>query len=483
MFLTLLRLIKLIVLVVLTGGLTSFAGIGPLLSERVFGSTSFPEKDYTVMAGREEVVRGIPAGFDILQKAQKNIQHDLGLPETPSSSPSGGIPGSATPVPATHPYIAGFLLCMALAGLFALFVLLYRETRKNRKDSLLETSFLKSQEPASSGEDADFPNVDFLVSRKDSTEFPSNDLPGDLEKAGKDLAEKLDGIFSFVRKGLGQLQEDVRLALYHDDDANSFPVFLSGSAGKRYPDFYVPPQLSSYSRETRFVWSKDETMTGSFLDGTRVETVSLPFYDGMGSRFILFISLASEKEIPEKWKTAGRNLAKNLRPLLEDYARIHYSPVTSTRTKNGDPDARAIENRMIEEMEKGKRLETRLSLLFIRIVTTRPSGDMTDVNSFYRLFRDRLGTALRSSDMMHSDDRGSYTVLLPETLRSEAHAVLNRIMDLFEEQYQRYGRIGLRFLSDLREIRPDADEHPETLLGRIRRLEVPAETLEPQEFT
>ena len=224
-------------------------------------------------------------------------------------------------------------------------------------------------------------------------------------------------------------------------------------------------------------------MTASFLDGTRVETVSIPFYDGMGSRFILFISLAGEWDIPEKWKVAGQKLANDLRPLLESYARLHYLPVTSTRKENGDPDARAIENRMIEEMLKGKRLSSRASLLFIKIVSSSPFGQTSDVNVFFRLFRDRLEKALRASDRMISDDKGTFTILLPETMQGEAHAVLNRIMDVFEEEHKRYGRFGLRFLSDLREIRPEEDAHPESLLGRGSRLEVPPEgKVEPREY-
>jgi hypothetical protein len=474
-------------LIVLSAGLMFLLVLPSILAGISNGSLSFSRKGFEVDGGKS-IPRGIPAGFDILQKAQKNIQHDLGLPETPSSSPSTGTSEPSTVVPVTHPYIAGTLLFIAITGLFALFFILYREIRKTRKKDLPETGISGQEWPMEtpSGEILsfkDFPDVSSLVLSENHAAFPSYDLSRNIEKSGRELAEKLDGILAFVRKGLGRFQEDLRLALYHDDDPSGLPVLLSITSGKKYPDFYVTPQILERSKEKAFPRTQPRSMTASFLDGTRVETVSIPFYDGMGSRFILFISLAGEWEIPEKWKVAGQKLANDLRPLLESYARLHYLPVTSTRKENGDPDARAIENRMIEEMLKGKRLSSRASLLFIKIVSSSPFGQTSDVNVFFRLFRDRLEKALRASDRMISDDKGTFTILLPETMQGEAHAVLNRIMDVFEEEHKRYGRFGLRFLSDLREIRPEEDAHPESLLGRGSRLEVPPEgKVEPREY-
>ena len=441
------------------------------------------EKDIFIDA---EIIsaRGVPAGFDVLRKAQKNIQHDLGLPETPSSESSG--PGHSPPA-ASSPYIAGTLLIIALMGLSAFFIIVYRETRRLGKTREDETAGLSPEGVLEDNLEEgtgfpDFPNVSSLLPQANLAEFPSYELPRSIKKSGRDLAEKLDSILNSIRTGLGNFQEGVRLSLYHYDEPSGFPILLSLSSGKKYPDFSLPPQILTFLKRKNVPETEEESITGSFVDGTRVETISFPFYDGMGSLFFLFVSLTGEREIPEKWVSSGRKLAQDLRPLLDGYARIHYLPVTSTCRKDGGPDSRSVENRMIEEMVKGRQLETRFSLLFIRIVSSGLGGNIQDLNVFFRIFRDRLLQCLRSSDLMLSHDNGSFTLLLPETMRSEAHIVLDRAMDIFEEQYQRYGHLGLQFHSDLREIRPDGDEHPETILGRLMRLDVPTEGMEPHEY-
>ena len=429
-------------------------------------------------------VRGIPAGFDVLRKAQKDIQHDLGLPETPSS-PSGGLHDSfRTP---SSPYMAGILLVFAIFGLLVLFVLVYRETRKSRNSVPPETgSFSREGSPEEGFEKSlsfpEFPDISSLLLKESLTEFPDYELPRNIEKSGRELAERLDAILSFIRRGLGRFQEDVRLSLYHYDESSGFPILLSLSSGKTYPDFYLPPPLSGLFKEKTIPAAKEQSISGSLLDGTRVETFSFPFYDGFGSLFFLFLSLTGEMEIPESWLSSARKITQNLRPFLEGYARIHYLPVTSTRTTDGGPDSRSLENRMVEELVKGKHLGTRFSLLFIRIVSLSLRRNTPEVNVFLRVFGDRLFQCLRSSDLMLSHGEGSFTMLLPETIRAEAHIVLNRAMDIFEEQYKRYGQLGLRFHSDLREIRADEVEHPETILGRLSRLNVPTEGMEPQEY-
>ncbi len=472
-------------LIVSAGGVIYLTAILSFLTPvLVESSISWASPIENPSGARKTGVRGIPAGFDVLRKAQKDIQHDLGLPETPSSPSSETRDTSSN---GSSPYTAGTLLVIAVMGLFALFFMVYRETRRLGKTGRAETTGFSPERLSDDiSEESpafpEFPDISSLLMKENLAEFPDYELPRNIEQSGRELAEKLDTILSFIRRGLGRFREDVRLSLYHFDESSGFPVLLSLSSGKKYPDFYWPPPLSGLFAEKNIPVAKEHSITGSFLDGTRVETISFPFYDGFGSLFFLLLSLTGEREIPENWLSSGRKLTQNLRPFLEGYARIHYLPVTSTRTKDGGPDSRSLENRMIEELVKGRHLGTRFSLLFIRIASPSLRGNTPEMNLFFRVFGDRLLQCLRSSDLMLSHGEGSFTMLLPETIKAEAHIVLNRAMDIFEEQSKRYGQLGLRFHSDLREIRADEVEHPETILGRLSRLNVPSEGMEPHQY-
>lgn len=239
-------------LIVSAGGVIFLTAILSFLTPvLVESSISWASPKENPSGARKTGLRGIPAGFDVLRKAQKDIQHDLGLPETPSSPSSETRDTSSN---GSSPYTAGTLLVIAVMGLFALFFIVYRETRRLGRTGRAETTgFSPERFSDDISEESpafpEFPDISSLLMKENLAEFPDYELPRNIEQSGRELAEKLDTILSFIRRGLGRFREDVRLSLYHFDESSGFPILLSLSSGKKYPDFYWPPPLSGLFAE------------------------------------------------------------------------------------------------------------------------------------------------------------------------------------------------------------------------------------------
>jgi hypothetical protein len=422
-------------------------------------------------------------GFDVLQKAQKDIQRDLGLPENTHKSE---IPEdlenrhSGNRKPAVHPLVAGTFLFIGFIGVLAFVVIVYRESKKivsyerpkegqSFYDQSLEKGNIQDQLRRV------FPDI---IPFRQIANLPEPGLTRNVQnarEASSMLAESLDSVLQSVRMSLGNWKDNVALSIFHFDEASGFLFLVSRSSGDNYPPVFVPPQISKVKSDFREYPSQPEKISGSFADGTKVESISFPFFDSMGSPFFLIVSFCGNASFPDNWKDGFNRLTDDLAPYLVDYPRMRYLPVTSSRDESGYLDCRAIENRMLEEMNKGNHLNIRFSVLFIKILPAKE--DQEPIESFFhRLFVARLEQVIRSSDTMVSPQTGSYVILLPETGQTEAHYVLARVMDIFEDQNRYFGNSGMRFFSYLREIRPGEPEHPASILNQGSRFDIPSQT-------
>lgn len=422
-------------------------------------------------------------GFDVLQKAQKDIQRDLGLPENTHKSDIPDEQGnrhSGNKKSVVHPLIAGTFLFMGFLGVLAFVIIVYRESKKivpyersREGQSYYEQSLEKGniQDHLSRV----FPDILPLRLIANLPEPGSTRNVLNTREASSMLAESLDRVLHSVRMSLGNWKEDVALFIYHFEEASGFLFLVSRSSGDSYPPVYVPPQISKVKPDVREYPSQPEKKSGSLPHGTKVESVSFPFFDSMGSRFLLLVSFCGNSSFPDNWKEGFNRLTDELIPYLADYPRMRYLPVTSSQDESGHLDCRAIENRMLEEMDKGNRLNIRFSVLFIKILPGKEDHEPIE-SLFHRLFVARLEQVIRSSDTMVSPQTGSYIILLPETGQTEAHYVLARVMDIFDDQSRHSGNSGMRFFSYLQEIRPGEQEHPASILNHGSRFDTPSQT-------
>lgn len=427
--------------------------------------------------------RPVYTGFDVLQKAQKDIQRDLGLPENTHKSDipeeqENGHSGNKKPV--VHPLIAGTFLFIGFLGVLAFVIIVYKESRKIVSYERPRGGKSFYEQPLEKENIQDhlrraFPDIIPLRLIANLPEPGATRTVLNTREASSMLAESLDSVLQSVRMSLGIWKDDVALSIYHFEEASGFLFLVSRSSGDSYPPVFVPPQISRVKTDVRDYPSQPEKISGSFPEGTKVESVSFPFFDSMGSRFLLIVSLCGNSSFPDNWKEGFNRLTDDLVPYLVDYPRMRYLPVTSSQDESGYLDCRAIENRMLEEMNKGKRLNIRFSVLFIKILPAREDHEPIE-SLFHRLFVARLEQVIRSSDTLVSLEKGSYVILLPETGQTEAHYVLARVMDIFEDQNRHFGNSGMRFFSYLREIRPGEQEHPASILNQGSRFDIPSQT-------
>jgi|GEM_PF-3374699 len=421
-------------------------------------------------------------GFDVLQKAQKDIQRDLGLPENTQKSETTEEQKnlhSSNRKPVVHPLIAGTFLFIGFLGVLAFIIIVYRESKKivSYERSRDGQSFYEHSLENGNIQDhlkRVFPDIIPLRMLANLPEPGSTRNVLNTREASSFLAEILDKVLQSVRLSLGNWKEDVALSIYHFEETSGFLYLLSLSSGDSYPPFFVPHQISRVKTDALEYPSQPEKMSGTLPDGTKVESVSFPFFDSMGSRFLLLVSFCGNSSFPDNWKEGFNRLTDDLIPYLGDYPRMRYLPVTSSKDESGYLDCRAIENRMLEEMDKGNRLNIRFSVLFIKIQPGKEDHEPME-SLFHRLFVARLEQVIRSSDTMVSPQTGSYIVLLPETGHTEAHYVLARVMDIFEDQNRHFGNSGMRFFSYLREIRPGEEEHPASILNQGSQFNMPTE--------
>ncbi len=479
-------IVRLKKLIVITGCLFVFS-VQIAFIPKIWAKTLPPDPLISMQSNNSstglDFARPAYTGFDVLQKAQKDIQRDLGLPENTHKSDTTEDQKSlhsGNRKPVAHPLIAGTFLFIGFLGVLAFILIVYRESRKIVSYERPREGQRFYEQSLEKGNIQDHMNRVFpdIIPLRLIPNLPEPGLTRNVlntREASSILAESLDRILQSVRMSLGNWKEDVALSIYHFEEPSGFLYLLSRSLGDRYPPIFAPHQISKAKADVLEYPSQPEKISGSFPDGTKVESFSFPFFDSMGSRFLLLVSFCGNASFPDNWKEGFNRLTDDLIPFLADYPRMRYLPVTSSKDESGSLDCRAIENRMLEEMDKGSRLNIRFSVLFIKILPDKEDHEPME-SLFHRLFAARMAQVIRSSDTMVSPRTGSYIVLLPETGHTEAHYVLARVMDIFEDQNRHFGNSGMRFFSYLREIRPGEEEHPASILNQGSRFDIPYQT-------
>ncbi|MHB1606154.1 MAG: hypothetical protein ACYCTV_07155 [Leptospirales bacterium] len=462
-------------------GLTLFVAI-PILSsffsttpDPVFLSNNTPEVNE-----QGKLTPGIKlVGFDILQKAQKNIQHELGLPETSPLRDKG----SQEQHPSGHSSFMGWLLLIiALVGFFAFIFIVYREWEKTktvRKTDELNGDFSETPSAeAISGPVTILPPPIRIIPLQNIHRDDLYEPELSREEEILLVAKRLDSFLRSIRTSLGEMKDCFKISLYHFEEVSGLFHQVADSTGKGIQVFYTPRFLIKEQADT---WKTGFSSTWDFEknpDNGEVFSMAFPFIDSMGMLFALSVSKNGTLNIPIHWYGQFSDLIPMLQKKLLEYARLQYVPMVDTRNNEGDLDFRALESRSMEEVRKGKELGNQFTLVFLKLANAseKDIGRSIIFQEFFKRFKEKVAGLLRSSDSMTVLDKDLLMVLLPETSKIEAHYVFNRTLDLFNAIEQPENDLEIRLFSNLLEWGPESKEDLHQLIGRAVRFNIPTET-------
>lgn len=436
--------------------------------------SAFPEHNRTSVRGNAiHPVESRKVGFDILQKAQKNIQHDLGLPENTGSK---GNPDLG------HSYFGWSLLIIASIGFFLLVLILFREEKKIHDFQETGDPLSEATEPP----DPSAPERQDPVMLKpikelhiqDASWREVSDPPSRNGEEALLLANHLDSFLRSIRTNIGSLKEFFKISLYHFAENPDLFHLIADSTGAEFPLFFTPRfltdgQAARWKESFSPAWNSEPVLK----DG-EIFSIAFPFFDNIGTMFVLSVSKNGDHDIPVDWYEQFAILIPELQKKLAEYMKLQYIPLTDTRNEEGDLDFRALENRSLEEIRKGRALGNSFTLLFIKLVDTGSSNKGVSLRpqEFFQRFKEKVRGTLRSADSITVLETGALMILLPETDRIESQYVLNRILDLLRDPSLEEQSRKMRLFSNLLEWRPDSREELHDLIQRGMMFDIPKET-------
>ncbi len=436
-------------------------------------------KDFTKPQSPNQVFAYKRTGFDVLQKAQKNIQHDLGLPETPATNnnQTNGSP------PGNHPILAWSLLTIAAIGFFSFVLIVFKAQSKVSSDRQRVNLSLEreTQEKTvqNGSRESDLPNLSKALNLLEPLWLQPSNTTQSTEEEALLMANRLDFFLRSVRLNLGSLKEFFKISLYHYDETSGLFHLISDSTGTTFPLFFTPGFLG---RDQAACWKKEPSSlreTSTIPETGEVLSVAFPFFDRLGTLFVFAVSSNGNNDIPPEWYDHFSIFIPELRKKLAEYSDLQYIPLTNTKNEEGELDFRALENRSLEEIQKGRELGNSFTLLFIKIVEiNNASGNPLGPPDLFLRFKEKVRGTLRSADSMTILGDRLLMFLLPETDRVESQYVFNRILDLFHDLSRNGNLQEMRLFSNILEWRIGSKEELHDLIRRGVKFEIPFEALE-----
>lgn len=381
------------------------------------------------------------ADFDVLKKAEKDLQQDLGLPDR---SDSGLIDNPTHQNPNTqglddHPVLISFLLFSLGLGIVLLGWVIRNEHKKENSAPQEGSLAIKKKEEEDFEEQNDLPKVPPSRNRlkKKIKRMPLS--PEGSHSPGTFLSyiENLDLFLQTLRES-SESPEFSCVALYHVRNNYAFHTLLSRSAGSHFPRFFRPALLNESSQEmiAKIRGGEGDAfgMT-TVLDGN-VDSLCVLFFDQRGVSYLIHFS-EMHRECHGKW---FRSVSTNhlewlliLESYLKGYSRFHYQIPEDTFDGYGVLDGRGFENRLFQELERAERLKTETLLFVLSVKCPKTHEEQIDnEEEFMNRFQRMVSIEIRNGDSLSRSGDGNLFLLLPETLEADASIISKRLQKIFE---------------------------------------------------
>ncbi len=387
--------------------------------------------------------KGIYADFNVLKKAQKDIQKDLGLPDS-SGGAEKGFAATEADAMQNHPVI----ITLLLFGLGIGIVLLGWVIRHEQKKEELVPEEKQTSHLFFSGERNDLPDPvleRIPVAREVKKPKLESLLSQRAHSSGDFLSylEKLDLFLEVLRKS-SIVPESSSVSLYALRSNAAFHSLLSRSSGNGFPRFYRPtlltePRQALLDRFSEFGGGNLSGEGGSIIlqDG-KINLLVFLFFDAKGIAYLILFSTFSVNDHGRWFRAIAADPSEmllTLRKYLNDYSRFDFQLPEDTVDGYGILDGRGFENRLFQEMERSERLHTQMLLLILYTKDERKQG-ISSGRGQDEEFLDRLqrGVALgvRSGDSLTRPGDGVLFLLLPETLEADSPVIKDRLFRIFE---------------------------------------------------
>jgi len=392
---------------------------------------------------RESFAQAVPVDFNVLKRAQKDLQQDLGLPD---HSDSGLIENPPHQNPNTsgldeHPVLISFLLFALGLGIVILGWVI-RNEQKKEESVREETPVFRKTEEENAPE-----------RRTSDAKFLSNRLPKKIRTSllASDVSRSPGTFFSYVEK-LDLFLQNLRetsdnpdgscVALYHLKSHSSFHTLLSRSAGGQFPRFFRPSLLNESSHKLASTLIPEEGAlqqgaigTATTIDGN-IGSLCFLFFDQRGVPYLIHFS-ETQKDHQMKWfRSVSQNhdeLLSSLEIYMKDYSYFHYQIPEDTFDGYGVLDERGFENRLFQETERAERLKTETLLFIVSVADSiAHESPFEKEDEFMDRFLRGVGLEIRNGDSLTRAGDGNLFLLLPETLEADAPIITRRLQKIFE---------------------------------------------------
>lgn len=437
-------------------------------------------------------VRALRASFDDLKNAQKEINRDLGLPpspqdgaEKPSTNPENSRRHSQA-----NPWVGWSFVAIAVLGIASLFLILRKERREIQQFEQNPLAILSTdREPvfAESGKRAlVLPELQRPRTDLESVSFPPfPEATKTTEEETTALTGKLDQFLNGMREQTGLLKDRFELTVQRFDPKLKSFFRVGQSTGKDFPAEHVlgflTEDMASAWKGIHFTeWEKIPLVKGDGIT-PMVFSIVFPFFDNKGQLYALTVSCMDCPDLPTTWFEGFKEFIPDIQKILLDYPILRYTLPTETRNNEGDLDIRAVENRAFLEIQKGVRLGTVFTLVFIKLASSGKTSTASFLeNELFPRFKRSTESVLRHGDAMTIMPGNVVFILFPETNKVEAHYVMERILDQFESLLEEHRNTNIKLFSNVIEWKQGSETSPQTLIREGLRFDIPMEKSDEQ---
>jgi hypothetical protein len=395
--------------------------------------------------GAESISSAVhPVDFDVLKRAQKDLQQDLGLPDHSDSGLLENPPhrNASTSGLDEHPFLISILLFALGLGIILLGWVIRSEQKREASIPREGPSFL---------------NTDGFDDREMEKSLPKKALPDKRSKQNRrpllsSTASRSPGTFLSYMERLDAFLQALQgnsaepdlscVALYHLKSNSAFHTLLSRSSGARFPRFFRPSLLSESSQnllltmKTGDLDPKEAPFGMTTITDANIDSLCVLFFDQRGVSYLIYFSEIRNDHSGKWFRSVSQSRAELISALelhLKDYSRFHYQIPEDTFDGYGVLDGRGFENRLFQELERADRLKTE-TLLFVFSVKypNHQDGTIEMEEDFMDRFQRGVSLEIRNGDSLTRAGDGHLFLLLPETLEADAHIITGRLQKIFE---------------------------------------------------
>jgi len=414
--------------------------------------------------GAESISSAVhPVDFDVLKRAQKDLQQDLGLPD---HSDSGLVENPPHRNPSTsglddHPVLISILLFALGLGIILLGWVIRSEQKRESSTPREGPSFLNTDGSDSLEAEKFLPKKDLPDNR--SRKKRRSLLSSTTSRSPGTFLSYMERLDSFLQTLQGNSAEpDLScVALYHLKSNSAFHTLLSRSSGARFPRFFRPSLLSESTQnllltmKTGDLDPKQAAFGMTTITDGNIDSLCVLFFDQRGVSYLIYFSEIRNQHSGKWFRSVTQNRAELLSALelhLKDYSRFHYQIPEDTFDGYGVLDGRGFENRLFQELERADRLKTE-TLLFVFSVKDlkHQDGAIESDEEFMARFQRGVSLEIRNGDSITRAGDGHLFLLLPETLEADASIITSRLQKIFDSTKEELHRkdlvLGFREIS------------------------------------